>query len=157
MKIKVFVFIISMVFILVSCKSVGSRLNITNGTIIDNEQYPTAVELKSVSDVSDFSAVDECSGTIVSDNVILTAAHCVVTEDGGVKNTFVKVDDKSIKGSSYIFLDKFANNYPRISEYVNKLAPYALFACFCSSLDFCFRTGKEREISSTDISLSLFG
>jgi len=85
-----------------SSPQVGSKIKITNGTEIPNEEFPSVVLLY------DAAAGSICTGTFVTETIVLTAAHCSmggkVDAAGNVDLTMyiIEISDQENKSAEII-------------------------------------------------------
>ena len=63
-------------FLLLSCKTGGSGLNVTNGVDADDDEYLQSISLLKYTNKNGTYGI--CSSTIISHNIVLTAANCVL-------------------------------------------------------------------------------
>ena len=117
-----------LLFFTVSCKSSSSNLNIIDGKYVDENLYPTVVLLSDYNFDHDYSYL-VCTGIIVSENVVLTAADCLVDKkEDESSSTFsyeivgrgVTVDGVILGGSTPIVLKEFEKDLVQDSR-INKL------------------------------------
>lgn len=71
---------ISVSIILFGCKPLQSKPLVMNGIVVPHESYPSVVLLSTeFTDDTGFQATSTCTGTAISHQLVLTAAHCINT------------------------------------------------------------------------------
>ena len=75
--IGVFILIYSIFLWVFSCKKESSELEVSKGNVIDFNEYPSVVRLKINKVAGSFVTWSgNCTGSVISSNTVITAAHC---------------------------------------------------------------------------------
>ena len=108
-----------LIFFVVLCESFTYTLNIIKGNFVNKSIYPTAVLLYEKDHDETFD-VSSCSGIIVSENVVLTAAHCLLSLQNGydldnpsyeIKSKGVMIDNVLVTGATPIVLPECVDDF----------------------------------------------